>query len=36
MHPLFCLKGQVAFITGAGSEQGIGFAAAKILAELGA
>jgi 3-oxoacyl-[acyl-carrier protein] reductase len=36
VHPLFCLKGQVVFITGAGSEQGIGFAAAKILAELGA
>lgn len=36
MHPLFSLKDQVAFITGAGSEQGIGFAAAKILAELGA
>jgi 3-oxoacyl-[acyl-carrier protein] reductase len=36
MHPLFSLQGQVAFITGAGSETGIGFASAKILAELGA
>ncbi len=36
MHPLFSLKGQVAFVTGAGSEHGIGFAAAKLLAELGA
>ena len=36
MHPLFSLKGQVAFITGAGSDNGIGFASAKLLAELGA
>jgi 3-oxoacyl-[acyl-carrier protein] reductase len=36
MHPLFSLEGRVAFITGAGSDTGIGFAAAKILAELGA
>ena len=36
MHPLFSLKGQVALVTGAGSEQGIGFACATLLAELGA
>jgi 3-oxoacyl-[acyl-carrier protein] reductase len=36
MHPLFSLKGQVAFVTGAGGDSGIGFATAKILAELGA
>lgn len=36
MHPLFSLKDQVALVTGAGSDNGIGFAAAKILAELGA
>lgn len=36
MHPLFSLEGHVAFITGAGSVNGIGFATAKILAELGA
>ena len=36
MHPLFSLEGRVAFITGAGSDAGIGFATAKILAELGA
>ena len=36
MHPLFSLQGQVALVTGAGSAEGIGFAAAKLLAELGA
>lgn len=36
MHPLFSLQGQVALVTGAGSAQGIGFATAKLLAELGA
>jgi 3-oxoacyl-[acyl-carrier protein] reductase len=36
MHPLFDLKGQVAFITGVGSNEGIGFACARLLAELGA
>lgn len=36
MHQLFSLKGQVAFITGAGSDNGIGFASAKLLAEMGA
>lgn len=35
MHPSFSLHGQVALITGAGSEQGIGFAAARLLAEMG-
>jgi 3-oxoacyl-[acyl-carrier protein] reductase len=36
MHPLFSLQGQMALVTGAGSADGIGFAAAKLLAELGA
>jgi len=36
MHPLFSLEGQVALVTGAGSPQGIGFATAKLLAEMGA
>ncbi len=36
MHPLFSLEGQVALVTGAGSLQGIGFATAKLLAEMGA
>jgi 3-oxoacyl-[acyl-carrier protein] reductase len=36
MHPLFSLEGQTALVTGAGSPEGIGFAAAKLLAELGA
>jgi len=35
MHPLFSLEGQVALVTGAGSLQGIGFAAAKLIAEMG-
>lgn len=34
-HPLFSLQGQVALITGAGSAEGIGFATAQLLAELG-
>ncbi len=36
MHPLFSLQGQKALITGAGSLEGIGFAAAQLLAEMGA
>ncbi len=36
MHPLFDLKEQVALITGVGSQDGIGFACAKLLAEMGA
>jgi 3-oxoacyl-[acyl-carrier protein] reductase len=36
MHPLFSLEGQTALVTGAGSLEGIGFAAAKLLAEMGA
>ena len=35
-HPLFSLEGSSAIITGAGSETGIGFATARLLAELGA
>lgn len=34
-HPLFSLAGQVALVTGAGSPGGIGFATARLLAELG-
>jgi len=34
--PLFSLDGRTALITGAGSPTGIGFAAARILGELGA
>jgi 3-oxoacyl-[acyl-carrier protein] reductase len=36
MHPAFSLQGQVALVTGAGAEQGIGMASARLLAELGA
>jgi 3-oxoacyl-[acyl-carrier protein] reductase len=36
MHPLFNLQSQVALITGAGSPDGIGFACANLLAEMGA
>jgi len=36
MHPLFSLDGQVALVTGAGSPQGIGYACATRLAEMGA
>ena len=36
MHPLFSLNGQVALVTGAGSPQGIGYACATLLAEMGA
>jgi 3-oxoacyl-[acyl-carrier protein] reductase len=36
MHPLFSLQGQAALVTGAGSAAGIGFATARLLAELGA
>ena len=32
----FRLDGRIALVTGAGSPTGIGFAAARILAELGA
>jgi len=35
MHPSFSLHGQVALITGAGSPRGIGYATAKLLAEMG-
>lgn len=36
-RPPFCdLTGQTAIVTGAGSENGIGFASARLLAELGA
>ena len=34
--PLFSLAGRTALVTGAGSPTGIGFAAAQVLAELGA
>ncbi len=34
-HPLFSLPGQIALVTGAGSASGIGFATARLLAELG-
>ncbi|NVO07392.1 MAG: SDR family oxidoreductase [Rhodoferax sp.] len=36
MHPLFSLRGQVALVTGAGSEHGIGFACGTLLAQMGA
>lgn len=36
MHPLFDLHDQVALVTGAGSPDGIGFACANLLAEMGA
>jgi 3-oxoacyl-[acyl-carrier protein] reductase len=36
MHPLFSLQGQAALVTGAGSAEGIGYATAKLLAEMGA
>lgn len=36
MHKLFSLAGQTALVTGAGSESGIGFATARLLAEMGA
>ncbi len=36
MHRLFSLAGQAALVTGAGSESGIGFATARLLAEMGA
>jgi len=35
-HPLFSLDGSTAIVTGAGSETGIGFVTARLLAELGA
>ncbi len=34
-HPLFSLDGTTAFVTGAGSPGGIGFATARLLVELG-
>ena len=34
-HPLFTLDGTTALVTGAGSPGGIGFATARLLAELG-
>lgn len=36
MHKLFSLQGQAALVTGAGSAAGIGFATARLLAEMGA
>jgi len=36
ISPLFSLDGRTALVTGAGSPTGIGFAAARILGELGA
>jgi 3-oxoacyl-[acyl-carrier protein] reductase len=36
MLPLLSLNGQVALVTGAGSAHGIGFACARLLAQLGA
>jgi 3-oxoacyl-[acyl-carrier protein] reductase len=36
MHKLFSLQGQAALVTGAGSASGIGFATARLLAEMGA
>lgn len=35
-HPLFSLHGQVALVTGCGSPNGIGYACAQLLAEMGA
>ncbi len=34
-HPLFSLDGTIALVTGAGAPGGIGFATARLLAELG-
>jgi 3-oxoacyl-[acyl-carrier protein] reductase len=36
VHPSFSLAGQGAIVSGAGSPNGIGFATAKLLSELGA
>jgi len=34
-HSLFSLQGKTALISGAGSAEGIGFATARLMGELG-